>query len=190
MILSPARKGGLMHSFATISIGILTLGVTTGCGGGGEGEARALSSQEAYQDFFWDYCLPLAQVFTVITDDSSPDAERRAATMASCPDGGTADYDMTTGVATLTDCSGSGITTSGTISVTLIPGGGGYKYSANLSGGTITVSGAFSGTATIYSGTMGWEVPVADATTYWQLDIDLDGVQVCIWSGAKVGPCP
>jgi len=61
---------------------------------------------------------------------------------------------------------------------------------AQLFTGNVAVTGAYEGNVVIYSGFMAWSNPVADATTYWQLQINLDGEQVCIWSGAETGPCP
>lgn len=52
------------------------------------------------------------------------------------------------------------------------------------------MTGDSAGMAVINSGTMSWELPVADATTYWELRLNLNGTEVCLWSGAETGPCP
>lgn len=32
--------------------------------GGGQGAPRQLTDQEAYQELFWEYCLPFAEILT------------------------------------------------------------------------------------------------------------------------------
>jgi hypothetical protein len=154
------------------------------CGGGDDDDGpRALDTQEVYQDFFWEYCLPLAEVLTALAEDAGVGAAPGNA--IECPGGGTATYDPDTSVAALSDCGGAGSTVNGTVIVMFQS-----TTSATISGGTLSIDGAFAGTATIRQGLMGWSIPVEDATTYWELRITLDGADVCIWSGAETGPCP
>lgn len=151
-----------------------------GCGGNSE---SGLGSQASYQNFFWEYCLPFAEVLTDLAENEN--TSRAAGDPIECPGGGTASYDAATGTATLTDCGGAGATANGTIVLSFLE-----SQQATIISGDLTIAGAYEGTATINSGTMSWELPVADATTYWELRLELNGTEVCLWSGADSGPCP
>jgi hypothetical protein len=159
-------------------------------GGGGDDGPRALTTPEAYQDFLWSYCLPFAEVLTDLANNES--TSQAAGDPIACPGGGTAKYEADKGLATLTDCGGAGATVSGTIYLSNLQSGeaGVSAGQAMITAGSLTIAGAYEGTATINSGSMSWELPVADATTYWELRLTLDGNEECLWSGAETGPCP
>lgn len=126
--------------------------------------------------------------------DLAEDAETRQAVGAAveCPEGGTATYDDKLGQATLTNCAGVGVSVSGTLSLISLESGeqGVSPGQASIASGALTIEGGFEGVAEINSGTMSWELPVADATTFWELRVLLNGTEQCIWSGAEQGPCP
>jgi len=163
------------------SVIVATLAASNvGCGGG-EGEIK-LSTQAAYQDLFFSYCLSLADIFTRLAADA--DTSQAVGAAIACPEGGTATYDPDIGQALLTDCKGAGTVVNGSINGTI------ESQRATILSGDLTMTGDFSGSAIINSGVMSWELPVADATTYWELRINLDGAEVCLWSNAENGPCP
>jgi len=151
-----------------------------GCSGNSE---SGLGTPASYQDFFWEYCLDLAKVMTDLADNEN--TSRAAGDPIDCPGGGTAQYNAANGVATLTECGGAGASVSGTLTLSLL-----LPQEVTILSGSLTVSGAYEGSATINSGFMSWELPVADPTTYWELRLNLDDSEVCLWSGADNGPCP
>jgi hypothetical protein len=143
---------------------------------------QQLSTPAAYQDLFFSYCLSLSEIFTALAEGASTSQVAGAA--VACPEGGTATYDPDLGLALLNDCKGAGTVVNGSINGLI------EAQRATITSGDLSMTGDFTGTAIINSGTMSWELPVADATTYWELRINLDGDEVCLWSGAETGPCP
>lgn len=168
-----------------------TLGMTLlACGESGDGSPRLLSTTEVNQDFLWSYCLPFSQVLTDLAENEN--TSQAAGEPVACPGGGTARYEADKGLATLTDCGGAGATVTGTINLSYLESGeaGVTAGQASITGGSLAIAGAYEGALIINSGSMSWELPVADATTYWELRLNLNGSEQCLWSGAETGPCP
>ncbi len=160
---------------ATIAVSIFGCGKTD--------DPRQLSSAASYQELFYSSCVDLAGIFTKLAEGSA--AAQVAGAAVDCPEGGTATYDPDLGLALFNDCAGVGAIINGSIYGMI------ETQQATITSGELVMTGDYTGTALINSGVMSWELPVADATTYWELRLNLDGAEVCIWSGAELlGPCP
>jgi hypothetical protein len=137
--------------------------------------------------------VPMAGVFTnlangavVRTDGASARSDLTASltTSAACPQGGTASY--TSGppsTVTFTACGLGGVVVSGSLSMNFI--GQPPSYAVILGNGSLTLSGAASGTITIVSGIINWTNPATDANTYWELNVSVGGTPYCAWSGGS-----
>ena len=51
--------------------------------------------------------------------------------------------------------------------------------------GTVTAGGGYSGSLDVQSLTIGAQIPIADATTYWKIyAVSADGEPICAWSSS------
>lgn len=155
------------------------MGMLLGCGGG---DTATLSSKGAYQELFWSYCLPMAEIMTTLAGLTSSTV---ASEPIDCPDGGFATYDSDTGEVVLTNCAGVGAVANGNFRLSTLE-----SNQAIITSGQLDIAGDYEGSVTINSGVMNWQLPVRDETLYWELRIVLGGEEVCIWSGAELGDCP
>ena len=140
--------------------------------------------------------VPMAGVFTnlangaaVRTDAAGARADRAASltASASCPGGGIATFtsDAPSQV-TFASCGLGSVAVSGTVYVSFSA----YppSYSAFIDGGSLTLSGAASGTITIVNGMIQWTHPATDANTYWQITVSVGTATLCAWSGGSTCP--
>lgn len=146
--------------------------------------------------------LPMARVFTLfdvgtgvpIIDGQASGAAAvdRTTTVAltspvSCPGGGSAAYTAIGNTqVTFTNCNLGGVRFTGVLNA-ILSSSGPSDNQAVIEGGSLAMSGGASGTLAVLSGLIQWSVPVADASTYWELRATVNGAPVCAWSGG--GSC-
>lgn len=190
-----AKRLGAWISLPAMTLVTAIAATATGCGSSSsEGASIGTIDNGADLAALMDaLAVPMAGVFTnlssgavVRNDGASVLSDRNASltTSAACPGGGTASY--TTGspsVATFTGCSLGGVVVTGSLSATLY--GVPPSYGVNLDGGSLTLSGAASGTITIVSGMIQWTNPATDANTYWEINVTVGGASYCAWSGGS-----
>lgn len=190
-----AKRLGAWMSLPAMTLVTAIAATATGCGSSSsEGASIGTIDNGADLAALMDaLAVPMAGVFTnlssgavVRNDGASVLSDRNASltTSAACPGGGTASY--TTGspsVATFTGCSLGGVVVTGSLSATLY--GVPPSYGVNLDGGSLTLSGAASGTITIVSGMIQWANPATDANTYWEINVTVGGASYCAWSGGS-----
>ena len=150
-------------------------------GGGG-----SVNSDAALQGFMQTIALDFAQVLA----DVAPSFDALSAKgggggqTTQCPQGGTATWNVTTGTLGLSECQMRGIAVSGNLVGFLDS----YldSVSATMMRGPITTSGAFNGDLNITDLIVSAQLPIADATTFWQVTAtDTGGKMLCAWSGGS-----
>lgn len=190
-----AKRLGAWISLPAMTLVTAIAATATGCGSSSsEGASIGTIDNGADLAALMDaLAVPMAGVFTnlssgavVRNDGASVLSDRNASltTSAACPGGGTASY--TTGspsVATFTGCSLGGVVVTGSLSATLY--GVPPSYGVTLDGGSLTLTGAASGTITIVSGMIQWTNPATDANTYWEINVTVGGASYCAWSGGS-----
>lgn len=193
--MNPSKRLGAWMSLPAMALVTAIATTSTGCGSSSPGGANIGTIDDgadlaALMDAL---AVPMASVFTnlssgavVRSDGASVRSERIASLTASaaCPGGGTASY--TTGspsVATFTACNLGGVVVTGSLSVFFY--GVPPSYGVNLEGGSLTLSGAASGTITIVSGMIQWTNPATDANTYWEIAVTVGSASYCAWSGGS-----
>jgi hypothetical protein len=182
-------KRGAWMSLSAMTLVTAIATTTTGCGssstdGASIGTVDNAADLAALMDAM---AVPMAGVFTnlangavVRTDGASARSDLTAALTASagCPGGGTATF--TSGVpsqVTFAACGLGGVVASGSVYVgfSAVP----PSYSAFIEGGSLTLSGAASGTLTIVNGLIQWTHPATDANTYWQFTVSIGSSTIC-----------
>jgi hypothetical protein len=181
-------KRGAWMSLSAMTLAMAIATTTTGCGssstdGGSIGTVDNAADLAALMDAM---AVPMAGVLTnlangaaVRTDGANARSDQIASltASASCPGGGTATF--TSGApsqVTFAGCGLGGVGVSGTVYVNLLA----YppSYSVNLTG-SLTLSGAASGTLTIVDGMIQWTHPATDANTYWQFTVSVGSSTIC-----------
>jgi hypothetical protein len=189
-MMKTKREAWMSLSAMTLVTAIAT--AATGCGSSSDTANIGTVDNAADLAAFMDaVAVPMAGVFTnlangaaVRTDAAGARADRPASltASASCPGGGTATF--TSGApsqVTFASCGLGSVAVSGT----LYGGFSAYppSYSAFIDGGSLTLSGAASGTITIVNGMIQWTHPATDANTYWEITVSVGTATLCAWSG-------
>jgi len=191
--MKPANRSGVSPSASVLALVVALATGAAGCGGSStEGASIGTVDSAADVAALMDrLAVPVAGVFTNLASGVVIRADEAAArsdglasltASASCPGGGTASYTSgTPSVATFTGCNLGGVVVSGSLNVFLY--GVPPSYGVNIEGGSLTLSGAASGTITILNGMIQWTNPATDANTYWELTVSVGGTTYCAWSG-------
>ena len=194
-MMKTKREAWISLSAMTLVTAIAT--AATGCGSSSDAATIGTVDNAADLAALMDaVAVPMAGVFTnlangaaVRTDAAGARADRAASltASASCPGGGTATF--TSGApsqVTFASCGLGSVAVSGTVYVSFSA----YppSYSAFIDGGSLTLSGAASGTITIVSGMIQWTHPATDANTYWQITVSVGTATLCAWSGGSTCP--
>jgi len=161
-------------------------------GSGGE-----IRDQEDVQQLFQAVMPDLVAALTELANSQAPAASESLLTdkgggsstssTVQCPGGGTLTVDLTTGQATLTNCSAGGVVISASL-VVFVTSTGFSSYQATFSG-TLTVSGPFTGTVDVIMAFIQWTDPANEDNTYWEVTVFLGGRNVTVTS-ADTGPVP
>jgi len=153
-------------------------GVACGSDGGG-----SVNSNAALQGLMQTIALDFAQVLADVAPSfDTLSAKGGGGNTAQCPEGGNATWDG--GSLGLSACQMRGIAVSGNLTGFLDSYGD--SVSALMMRGLITASGGFSGEVNITDLTVSAQLPIADATTFWQITAtDSDGEMLCAWSGGS-----
>jgi hypothetical protein len=188
-------KRGACMSLSAMTLVVAISTTATGCGSSTDAANIGTVDNAADLAALMDaMAVPMAGVFTnlangavVRADGASARSDLTAAltASASCPGGGTATFTSgSPSQVTFAGCGLGGVAVSGTVYVNLLA----YppSYSVNLTG-SLTLSGAASGTLTIVDGMIQWTNPATDANTYWQFTVSIGGSTVCANSGG--GAC-
>ena len=193
--MNPSKRLGLWMSLPALILVTAIATTAAGCGSSSSDGANigTIDNGADLAALMDALAVPMAGLFTnlssgavVRNDGASVLSDRIASltTSAACPGGGTASY--TTGppsVATFTACNLGGVVVTGSLSAFLY--GVPPSYGVNLEGGSLTLSGAASGTITIVSGMIQWTNPATDANTYWEINVTVGGAPYCAWSGGS-----
>lgn len=175
-----------------IGAAVLALGITA-CSGSGEGGGGAVDSDEALRGLMQTIALDFAQVLAdVAPSNQSLAVKENGAT--ECPEGGGASWTDTGfgggGTLTLDACRMRGIDVTGTLGG-FLESGPDYVDGSMMSG-PITVSNGYSAQLNVTNMIVSAQLPIADATTYWEVfATTVGGKTLCAWSGgAGCAPSP
>lgn len=161
-----------------------------GCGDSG-GE---VTSEAGLAGVMEAIALDFAEVLADIAPDSGAVflAKGLDSTTGDCPEGGTATWSGTSGIGaqgtlSLDGCTMRGVVVSGSLVGFL------FQEFSNLSAdglrGQLMLSGGASGDLNVQRLIVSAQLPIADATTFWQIEVLNDeGDLLCAWSGG--GACP
>lgn len=198
-------RAWISWSVMTMAVAIVTAASCTGKSPTGL-DLGTIDSPEELAQLMGATSLPMARVFTLFNvgsgaaamiNDGTPTLSAgttdRSSTAdltspVSCPSGGSASYTAVgTTQVTFTNCNPGGVRFSG-VRYGWLQSTNATDNMAAIEGGSLTMSGAATGTLSILSGLIQWSVPVTDASTYWQFRATVNGAPVCVWSGG--GACP
>ena len=183
---------------------VATARTTTEAPSGPEGnEVRGgtIDSPEAAQQFFEAVMPSLIAVFTDVADQlagsfaSEADKQMGEVASAQCPDGGSVEINLFSGMTNVTDCAADGAVLNGTLFVFVSPPfedsfTGDTFYSASFSG-PLEVSGAYQGAINIDSGFADWTDPFRVESTFWSVSASIGGELVYLSSeGSTFEPEP
>lgn len=151
-----------------------------GCGNSG-GE---VNNDGALQGMMQGIALDFAQVLA----DVAPTFEATTTkAQAPCPEGGTADWtedQFGQGTLSLVGCVMRGFSVTATLNGFLSSSPG--SISADILSGPMTVTGARNADLNVQQLTISAQLPITDATTFWQIEATAaDGTPLCAWSGGS-----
>jgi hypothetical protein len=170
--------------------GGVLLACLASCGGGGGASVGSIDDAQDFELVMGLIAIPLADVLTDLgtsTTTLASSDETLEANPTTCPGGGTAGFDMAASTGTFAGCNLGGVGVSGTLGVVFVPGTA-PDFAVNLGTGTLTFSGAASGSVQILGGQLQWRDPATDDNTYWLARAIVGSAEVCAWSGG--GACP
>jgi hypothetical protein len=146
----------------------------------------SVDSDAALQGMMQTIALDFAQVLADVAPSQDVLAVKGLGQKATadCPEGGSATWsgEFGTGTLDLSACQMRGVAVTGNLAGFLdsYPGG----ISASMLRGTISTSGGFTTQLTVNDMYVGAQLPIADATTYWEIAATTpEGKNLCAWSG-------
>ena len=162
---------------------------------GGEGaEVRggSIDSPEAAQQFFEAVMPQLIAVFTDVANQlagsfpSETTKQNGDVVSTSCPEGGSVEINLMTGVTNVANCGAEGVVLNGNLFVFVSPPfedtfTGDTFYNASFSG-PLEVSGAYQGMINIDSGFADWTDPLREDSTFWNVSASIGGELVYLSS--------